>query len=110
MRKRFFTCLFGLAAIATGMQAQVAINATNFPDENFRNFLLAQDYGQDGVLTAAEIAEVKEMYPADSGIKDLTGIDYFTEVETLVLNNNSLTTLDLSQNTKLNWLGVTGNP
>lgn len=32
-------------------QAQVQINAANFPDEIFRNYLLSQSYGADGQLT-----------------------------------------------------------
>jgi hypothetical protein len=27
------------------------IDETKFPDDNFRNYLLEQDYGKDGVLT-----------------------------------------------------------
>jgi hypothetical protein len=38
--------------VATG----ITINETNFPDENFRNWILSQEYGKDGVLTDDEIA------------------------------------------------------
>lgn len=38
------------------------INATNFPDDNFRKFLLQQDYGQDGYLTNEEILDIKNLW------------------------------------------------
>ena len=39
-------------------ESSIAIDATKFPDENFRNWILEQEYGQDGVLTQEEIAEI----------------------------------------------------
>ena len=41
---------------ATG---DIEINETNFPDENFRNYLLSSKLGQDSVLTESEIAGVR---------------------------------------------------
>ena len=43
------------------IQKAVIVNETNFPDEKFRNWLLEQDYGSDGVLTDSEIAAVEEI-------------------------------------------------
>lgn len=46
--------LFVMLAIVVATnttQAQVQINAANFPDEIFRNYLLSQSYGADGQLT-----------------------------------------------------------
>ena len=103
----------------------IAIDETNFPDENFRNWVLAQDYGQDGVLTETEIAGVKEIEVGSKSIIDLKGIEYFTaltyldcssnqlasldvsknkDLEALDCNNNQLTTLDMSNNTALTGL------
>ena len=54
---------FALMALLSGLSAHadVVINETTFPDANFRNFILSQAYGQDGVLTDAEIEEVEEI-------------------------------------------------
>ena len=82
----------------------VAIDATNFPDENFRNWLSKQNYGRDGILTDAEIAGVEEIEVYNKNIADLTGIQYFTELKTLICNDNQLTTLDVSKNTALTSL------
>ena len=53
VKSLFFALLLGapLAASAQGIE----INETNFPDENFRSWLLEQNYGADGVITEAEI-------------------------------------------------------
>ena len=88
----------------------IPINETTFPDERFRNWVLAQDYGQDGVLTEAEIAGVTEIriywY---NNIVDLKGIEYFTELTRLFCEGNQLTSLDVSQNTALTELRCGGN-
>ena len=88
----------------------IEINEQNFPDEDFRNWVLNQKYGKDGKLTKEEIAEVTFMnlFPqniiAEGHIKSLKGIEYFTAVEKLICSRNELTELDLSKNTALTWL------
>ena len=78
----------------------IPVNSTTFPDENFRKWVLAQDYGQDGVLTEAEIAGVKEIFVINN-ITSLKGIEYFTALTELHCDNNKLTALDVSKNTAL---------
>ena len=39
----------------------IAIDATNFPDEAFRNYLLSQNYGLDGVITPQEMKNITEI-------------------------------------------------
>ena len=87
----------------------VEINATNFPDENFRNHLLSQDYGEDGILTEEEIEAVKNLNLSKKGIKDLTGIEYFTALTELHCDGNSLESLDVSKNTLLTFLDCAYN-
>ena len=41
--------------------ADVEINEKNFPDNSFRNWILSQPYGKDGVLTDKEIAPQERM-------------------------------------------------
>ena len=43
-----FAMLLGAPMTATAQN--VVINETNFPDENFRNYLLKQSYAKDGVI------------------------------------------------------------
>ena len=87
-----------------GVELNIVIDATNFPDENFRNFLLGKDYGADGVLTEREINNIKIIDCVTEGIGSLKGIEYFTSLEELYCSWNSLYTLDLSENTKLRRL------
>ena len=83
----------------------IAINETNFPDENFRNWILSQSYGSDGVLTDEEIAEVTDITVYYKSIKSLQGIEFFTALTTLLCSNNyQLTALDVSKNTALTSL------
>jgi len=83
---------------------EVKINSTNFPDANFRNYLLEQDYGKDGVLTDGEIKYISSITCYGKKIQNLKGIEFFTELEYLACNNNELTALDVSKNTKLTEL------
>jgi Leucine-rich repeat (LRR) protein len=112
--KKYFTLLIALVAMAMSAQAQVAINSTNFPDANFRAWLLdaknISGYGADGQLTTAEIESIKEMFITGLEISDLTGIGYFTALEVLECGYNPITTLDLSNNTKLASILISSSP
>ena len=79
----------------------IAIDKANFPDDNFREYLLGQDYGKDGVLTEREIMNITEMDVYDMEISSLQGIEYFTALTVLDCDDNELTTLDISKNTAL---------
>ena len=85
------------------------INATNFPDANFRNWILSQDYGRDGVLTDEEIAAVTLIDVSGKSIQSLKGIEYFTALTSLYCYSNSLTSLDVSKNTALTLLSCSSN-
>ena len=82
----------------------VAINETNFPDENFRNWILER-YGSDGVLTDDEIASADKISFPDIRVQSLKGIEYFTALGTLYFCDSPITTLDVSKNTELTYLG-----
>ena len=92
-----------------GSDVIAVINETNFPDEEFRNWVLAQDYGKDGYLTDDEIASVKEINVYNKNIVSLKGIEFFTALINLNCYNNQLTTLDVSKNTALIYLYCSGN-
>ncbi|MDE7456764.1 MAG: leucine-rich repeat domain-containing protein, partial [Prevotella sp.] len=92
------------------IEVEVAsINATNFPDDNFRNYLLSLYYGKDGRLTEGEIKKIKSLRIVDKGISSLQGIEYFTALTWLYCNNNQLTVLDVSKNTALTKLYCSNN-
>ena len=109
-KKSIITTL--LAVVTMSVQtawADVEIDKTNFPDDKFRNWMLHQEYGNDGILTDMEIANVTYISVSNKGIQSMKGIEYFTALITLWCDKNKLTTLDVSQNTALTWLECSDN-
>ena len=109
MKKRHL--LLGLFALLSMVQARadVEINETNFPDADFRSYLLSESYGSDGVITNAEIAEVTSIDVSLKNIASLKGIEFFTALTTLNCLGNQLTALDVSKNTALTTLSCSIN-
>lgn len=78
------------------------INATNFPDANFRNYLLS--LYPAGYITNEEIAALTTLNVSSKNISNLTGIKYFTALKELRCYNNPMTSLDVSGLTALTYL------
>ncbi len=94
--------LLSMNSIASAAEGTgVLIDEENFPDEAFRNFLLEEIDDGDGVLLRTEILRVTVMDCSGRGIANLTGIQLFSQIQTLDCSNNSLVSLDLSANTSL---------
>lgn len=105
MKKLFFLFLFLSSFLG---QAQY----TPIPDSNFENalILLGIDSGMiDGQVLTNNINTITSLDVTNSNITDLTGIDAFTNLETLNCAFNSLTTLDLGGNIHLKILNCTFN-
>ena len=100
--------LLPVAAFAEG-ETGVAINETNFPDANFRTVVKEYDTDKDENLSRAEIEAVKEIKCYYNDIRSLTGIEYFTALQTLKCYGNLLTSLDISGNTALKSLDCAKN-
>jgi alpha-tubulin suppressor-like RCC1 family protein/Leucine-rich repeat (LRR) protein len=86
---------------------------TLIPDQNFEQKLIDLGIDTDGLngkITIADISAITTLDLSNSNIKDLTGIENFTALNILDCRNNQLITLDLSKNTNLQILYVTGNP
>ena len=84
--------------------ADVTINSTNFPDANFRNYLLSEY--PSGTITTAQLNACTELPLSGKSIANAKGIEYFTQLTRLDLYNNNLSTVDVSQNTKLTYLNL----
>lgn len=78
----------------------IRIDETNFPDANFRKYLLEQDYGKDGVITDDEIKGITSMSISED-VSNLKGIEYFANLNYLSIWSDELTSLDLSKNAAL---------
>ena len=81
----------------------------NFPDEEFRKYLLAQSYGSDGVISVDEQAGITSIRVETYKLKSLKGIEYFTALTSLSCANCSLTALDVTRHTALTELYCNGN-
>jgi Leucine-rich repeat (LRR) protein len=90
-------------------EGDTTINADNFPDARFREFLMAQTYGADGVLTSEEIAGISALDVTCIGAAGLKGIEYFTALQSLICEGNKLTALDVSKLTNLQTLNCKNN-
>lgn len=103
--RKLITSLAVLATVAVPAKADVMVDATTFPDERFRNWILSQSWGCDGVLTDQEIANVDEINVSYTAVRNLKGVEYFSSLRTLDCGAcGYLTTLDVSRNTALEYL------
>ena len=59
------------------------IDEINFPDENFRNWVLSQSYGKDWVLTDEEIASITSIKITNKEIRNLKGLELFTSLTSI---------------------------
>ena len=100
------------AGLAEGRNVGVAIDAKNFPDAGFRNYVLDRydDSPKDGILGANEIAGESTINVSENNaIKDLKGIEYFRYLTSLRCTDLGLTSLDISRNNKLETLNCNRN-
>ena len=108
---------------ADAADGDVEINETNFPDEVFREYIGRDiDRDRNGVLSEDEINEteiidVTAVSLAADYVSDLKGIEFFTNLNTLLCrgpniwgdSGTGLSTLDISQNLKLEFLSCECN-
>lgn len=106
-----FTFLPFSALAANTASTGIAFNSPdfklNFPDEEFRSFLINHcDTNNDGVLDV----DIKSMtIPTGYAIKSLKGIQHFEALEKLDCHGIGLTELNVSLNYKLSELDCSGN-
>ena len=129
MRKLGFRKTIGCMAIAAVFAAtgaagngrsleaagDVAINATNFPDVIFRQYIKDNfDTNKDGKLNSKEIANATSMnldgdYNKDNdNAKSIKGIEYLTELETFYYYGDELTAADFTKNKNIRIIGIDG--
>jgi len=79
----------------------------------FENKLIALGIdtdGKNGSVLLSDITNVTSIDVSNSGITNLSGIEYFTALQTLICKGNSLTTINVSSNTALKYLDCSNNP
>ena len=85
-------------------------NTNTFPDDAFWSYLLKYvDKNRNGTLSQEERYAVTKIDVNNKNITSLKGIEFFPNLKKLVCYNNQLTSLDVSQNTALEYLDCDDN-
>ena len=106
-----FFCLIVCLSIAPAAFAEtVAIDATNFPDDIFRNYISENfDKKEDGALSSEEIAAVTSIDCTSMSVSSAKGIEFFTELRGVYFMHNQLTALNTSSMPHLRELSCGDN-
>ena len=116
--KKQSICFFTIMFIGMSFSSAQTIA---IPDANFENYLethsadgalvnvgdansMGDGIANNGLVLTARITDVLLISVNNLNINNLTGIENFTSLETLICNSNNLTTLDVSANTNLKAL------
>ena len=84
---------------------RVDLTAESFPDRALRDYLTERyDPNRMGHINQEQVQWIY-----CDGVADVTGLQAFTDLQELVLNNGTFAALDASPFTKLAYLEVTGN-
>ncbi|WP_152611452.1 T9SS type A sorting domain-containing protein [Psychroserpens damuponensis] len=112
MKKKMFNilcCFLGIYSYA---------QVINFPDANLKSKLLEQSFGGIAFLDANNDNEIEVSEALDwtyslelgnANISDLTGIEFFINVDYLYVHNNNLVEVDLSSLVNLKFLKINDN-
>ncbi len=95
-----------------GMEEIVLPKArTVIPDAAFERALIELDFDdvEDGSVVTEDIQKVTSLVMNDKGISDLTGLEDFQLLDNLWVNDNLLTSLDVSQNPLLKFVFAENN-
>ncbi|MEA3462202.1 MAG: hypothetical protein U9R49_10010, partial [Bacteroidota bacterium] len=100
-----------LLLLITGCDKDDPPVMVEIPDEAFLNALieLGVDTNGDGEICQCEAEEIIALDVSGKDITDMTGIEVFVNLDSLICHNNQLSSLDVSGNTLLVHLRCDGN-
>ena len=98
--------LFSLCVIG-----QLSAQVVEIPDAKFKQALLyaGVDLNSNGEIEVSEAKQCTQLGISYRGIKDMTGIEAFTNLRTLFMGNNQLKAVHLAYNRKLEILECNDN-
>ena len=109
-RYKFWVLVVMILAMCADAWADVVINATNFPDATFREYVSSNfDKDSNGSLSASEIKNVTKIDVEYKVITSLKGVEHFIALKDLRCRDRQLTELDISKNTALTSLDCSYN-
>ena len=87
------------------------LNKFIIKDSFFEKELVRQrlDNLVDGFMSTLDAKRIQRLDISEANISDLSGIEYFTNLETLIAGKNKITKVDVSKLTNLKELGFFGN-
>jgi uncharacterized protein YjdB len=107
--KKILLSVITLTALSFGANAQ----NVNIPDANFKAYLVGNAAINTNLDTEIQVGEASAFTGtigcANLGITDMTGLESFTSIISLLCQNNPLSTLDISQNTALETINCSDN-
>ena len=105
-----FMCCLSLNPIVSYANGDVSGSVkiddeNNFPDENFRNYVMRFDTDRNGKLSQQELDSVTDINVKEISVSSLKGIEHFKNLQSLVCTENHfLNGLDVSHNPQLTEL------
>ncbi|PKH52342.1 hypothetical protein CXF68_17295 [Tenacibaculum sp. Bg11-29] len=107
------TNYFGNYIVSTNCNVTSTCQIINFPDANLKTALLATspaiDTDGDGEICIEEAEKLTNLSLHNKNINDASGIEYFKNLKLLFLSQNNLTSLNFTNNTKLEQLFIFHN-
>ncbi|WKK67540.1 T9SS type A sorting domain-containing protein [Lutimonas zeaxanthinifaciens] len=102
--------LFSLV-LCFGLMFGLRAQSTYVPDDNFEVALINLGYDDvpDDYVLTENISGLRELNLDNQSISDLTGIEDFRALESLTLQDNQITSIDLSGNSQLREVWVNFN-
>ena len=111
----------GMFLTETAQALDVPIDSSTFPDPAFLSYVQKRDMDGDGLLSQSERDAVTQMDLRKLGIRDLSGLEWFSALESLNCSENDLVSLELAdfpaltsltcnENTRLTELTLSGVP
>ena len=101
--------LLAFVLVASQLYAQT----TAIPDPNFEQALINQgidkDFTVNGQVANKDIENIEELDVSFNDIYDITGIEGFTNLKKLIINDNYIEAIDLTQNYELEYLDCAEN-
>ena len=110
--KKLTGCILILVLLFTAYAAlaDAPIDETNFPDPAFREIVQEYDKNRDGTLSDREAGAVRKLDLSAKRIRDLTGIQLFARLQVLNVQDNIISSLDVSSCAELTELICKNNP
>jgi hypothetical protein len=107
--QRIHTILYLLTLLNAGCDTSAETSMVRIPDKAFLERLIATgvDRNGDRLISELEAEATLSLRIPPSGIGDLTGLEAFTSLDTLIITLNPLSNINLRENTALRVLELT---